>query len=139
MTSLFWLSVHTFSLLEARVPMQADYDCVCTGSLSSRSETRPLRSLPSFQMMEDYKTALLRSYQTHSDLLVSVVSGKAAPQRSHRIYGLYFLSMKKTLKVLRHLQHKMTTGGLLFVCSNLWTANAWSLMILESYLIFDVF
>lgn len=76
--------------------MQPDYDCACTGSLSSRSETRPLRSLPSFRMMEDYETALLRSHQTHSDLIVSLVSGKAAPQVSHRIYGLYFLSMKKT-------------------------------------------
>lgn len=98
---------------------QPDHDCTCTGSLSSCSETRPLRSLPSFGMMQDYKTALLCSHKTHSDLLVSLVSGKAAKQRVHYVYLLYFLSIKKILKVCRCLQHEMTTGGLIFVCFNL--------------------
>lgn len=47
--------------------------------------------------------------------------------------------LKNTLKVCRHLQHEITTGGRLMVCSNLWATNAWSLMILDSYLTFDVF
>lgn len=92
-TSLFWLSVHTFSLLEARVPTMTTL--TMTARVPATSETRPRRSLPSFRMMEDYETTLLCSRPTPSDLLLSLVSGKAAGQRSHWIYGLLFSFYEK--------------------------------------------